>query len=57
MNPVISLQGTPVLANIAIRTAADGETAGRNINNVMEVSNCEDKPAHKFQQMFQVMMQ
>jgi len=29
---------------VATRTAADGETAGRNINNFTEITNCEGKP-------------
>jgi len=28
-----------------IRTAAGGETAGRNINSDTEGTNCEEKPA------------
>jgi hypothetical protein len=32
-------------ACVAVRTAANGETAGRTINDVTEVIICEGKPA------------
>ena len=42
---------------VAIRTAAGVETAEKNINVVIDVTNYEDKPAHGFQQMFQAIVQ
>jgi hypothetical protein len=42
---------------VAIRTAAWGETAGGNINDVTEVNYCEGKPVQGFHQMIQAIMQ